>query len=110
MNLMGYPGDKTIYTITLSDGREIRDLHLNGNNFVSDEEITEEMVQDGLSHITISNDRGLIEEMDNVKFTQCLPIDGQYYFVLTPYTNDELWKMQVESNMQYMAMMSDIEI
>lgn len=44
-----------MYTITLSDGTKLDGLGLNGTNYVSSTEITEDMFTDKLAEISISD-------------------------------------------------------
>ena len=44
-----------MYTITLSDGRQITDLKQNGTNYISDTKIDESIFDDNLETLTISD-------------------------------------------------------
>ena len=44
-----------MYTITLSDGTKLENLNLNGNNYISETLIEDDVFKDNLSTVTISN-------------------------------------------------------
>lgn len=85
-----------MYQITLKDGTVIKNLELNGNNFISKTEITESMFTDNLEIVTISD--GTNESVqENMKLVQIANINSEYWFVLTTKSkqeveNDELRK------------------
>ena len=85
-----------MYQITLKDGTVIKDLELNGNNFISKTEITESMFTDNLEIVTISD--GTTESVqENMKLVQIANMNDEYWFVLTTKSkqeveNDELRK------------------
>lgn len=85
-----------MYQITLKDGTVIKDLELNGNNFISKTEITESMFTDNLEIVTISD--GTNESVqENMKLVQIVNMNDEYWFVLATKSkqeveNDELKK------------------
>ena len=85
-----------MYQITLKDGTIIKDLELNGNNFISKTEITESMFADNLETVTISD--GTNESVqENMKLVQISNMNDEYWFVLAVKSkqeveNDELRK------------------
>lgn len=101
--------DERIYTITLEDGTQIRNLYMNGTNFVSQEEIKPEIFYGKLGTVTISN--GEMEETHtNMEFVQVMKIDDEYYFVLIDIPENEIRNRKLRSDLDYLAMMTDIEI
>lgn len=103
-----YDMSKT-YTITFSDGSRLTDLHVNGNNFVSDFEVTEQMFKGKMSHIEIY-DGEVNHEFDDVELLQIMPYDGKWYFVIREIPKEQLEKMQMQANIEYLAMMTDVEL
>ena len=85
-----------MYQIKLKDGTIIKDLELNGNNFISKTEINESMFTDNLKIVTISD--GANESVqENMKLVQIANMNDEYWFVLTTKSkqeveNDELRK------------------
>lgn len=100
--------DKT-YTITLSDGTVIDNLTLNGNNFISETEITEDMFSGKLKTVTISDGEST-ETHTNMALVQVIQYEGAYWFILRDMSKDELLTLEMQGNIDYIAMMADIEL
>lgn len=102
--------ENNIYTITLEDGTVISDLRLNGNNFISSKKLTEDIFEDNLTSVTISD--GTHEEhhehMQLVQITQ--EEKGEYWFVLIDIPQSQLDLMQIRANIDYLAMMTDVDL
>ena len=110
------------FTVTLADGTQLGDLELNGNNFISKTKVTEDTFRGKLSKVTITGDAeadeaGLIGEHEHMELVQIahytqtthgLP-DG-YYFVLRDIPTAELEKLQNRGDIDYIAMMTGIEL
>lgn len=104
-----YDREESIYTITLADGTELKNLHLNGNNFVSDAPLTKEQFEFNCSPVTIS-DGTITETHENMELAHLQVIDGKYYFVLLDIPEQELWKRKVTADMQYISMMTEVTL
>ena len=80
-----------MYSVKLADGTEIKNLELNGNNFISDTIIDETLFENNLDKVTIIDDKGNIEELNNAKviFTQVL---DKQSFILIEKTKEEVEK------------------
>lgn len=100
--------DKT-YKITLADGTVLSNLKLNGNNFVSDAEVTEDQFIDNLDPVVI-NDGETDDVHEHMGLVQIVKYGEQYYFVLRDRTPDELRQIKMQADIEYLAMMSDIEL
>ena len=103
------PIEEKIYTITLADGTELSNLKLNGNNFVSDTPVTKEQFDYNCSPVTIS-DGEITETYENMELVHLQTTNGQYYFVLRDIPPEELWKRKVTADMQYISMMTEVEL
>lgn len=101
--------DEKIYKITLADGTEIRNLRLNGNNFISDAPISE-TIFDGNGSTVIINDGETDEFHENMKLVQITPVGDEYWFVLRDLTAAELKQIKMQSDIEYVAMMAGVEI
>jgi hypothetical protein len=101
-------GDK-IYKITLTDGTVINDLKLNGNNFISSTEIEESIFDGNLLTVTI-NDGEKDELHTNMELVQITKVDDKYWFVLREVPETELAFVKMQSDIEYVAMMSEIEL
>lgn len=97
------------YRIVLADGTEINDLRMNGNNFISDDPIDKTIFEGNLSPVTIYNghDPEVHEHMELVQVTQ---MHREHWFVLRDITQEELTAMQVRADIDFLAMMTDVEL
>ncbi len=122
-----------IYTITLADGTTISNLTLNGNNFISKKPIDATIFDGNLSTVKIATgeteetyvDMELIHltKMRSFEeypgFTRVLPAkDGDeslpgeisYWFVLREIPEQEMFLRRLRSDLDYVGMMSDLEL
>ncbi len=77
-----------MYTITLSDGTKLEDLKLNGNNYISQAEVTEDTFKGKLSKVTIESDEKT-EVLHDVEVIQISPVGEEYWFILREMTDEE---------------------
>ncbi len=110
------------FTITLADDTQISGLELNGNNFVSKTELTEEMFKGKLGKVTITGDAdadtaGLIGEHHNMELVQIAHYtqavhgcDDGWYFVLRDIPEAERKWLQLRGDTDYIAMMTGVEL
>ena len=71
-----------IYKITLSDGTVLDNLRLNGNNFISDKSITEDMLFGKLNNIQIEDSKGNVEIHKYMELIQIMQYENEYWFIL----------------------------
>lgn len=101
--------ESKVYTITLSDGSKLENITMNGSNYVSQTEITEDTFKDKLSKITVSD--GEIEESyENMNLVQIVKYDDGYYFVLFATPESQLIQNKMRSDIDYLALMSDVDL
>ena len=101
------------WKITLSDGTQFKNLRLNGNNFVSEKEITKDDFKGKLSKVTIEgieNGQEVVKEYERMELVQIVHYEDGYQYVLRELSQDELFKIQTQANLEYLAMMSDIDL
>lgn len=96
-------------TIILSDGTEITDLKMNGNNFVSPIKIDEKIFDGNLSTVTVVDDE---EETtyNNMSLIHCTKYDSEYWFALRELTDAELVAIKNRSDIDYIALICDVEL
>lgn len=70
------------FTVTLSDGTQLTNLWLNGNNYTTAEQISEETFEGKLSHVTIESTSGAVTEYDNAELVQVQECEDGYRFIL----------------------------
>lgn len=97
------------YKLTLSNGREINGLRMNGNNFISATAITADMFEGGLAPVIISGD-GTMEVHEHMELVQIAQMNGEYWFVLRDMSQKELDEIRIRADVDFIAMMSDIEL
>ena len=98
------------WKITLSDGTQLKDLKQNGNNFVSETEITADIFNGNLSKVVIEDQNGNVQECEHMELVQIAHYKDGYYFVLRELTQDELKEIKTQADIEYLAMMSDIDL
>lgn len=101
------------WKITLSDGTQLTDLRLNGNNFVSEAEITEETFRGKLSKVTFEgkvNGNEFKQECRQMELVQVVRYEDGYYFVLREISQEELDRIKTKADIEYLAMMADIDM
>lgn len=101
--------DEKIYTITLEDGTQIENLRMNGNNFISQEQINPEIFDGNLGEVTI-NDGENDELHENMGLVQVTQMGDEYWFVLRDIPASEIANKKLRSDLDYLAMMADVEI
>ncbi len=101
--------DEKIYKIILADGTEIENLRLNGNNYISEDEISKDVFAGNCSPVTIS-DGETSEIHENMECVQVIKNKAEYWFVLRDISPNELIQMKMQSDIEYVAMMSGVEL
>lgn len=101
--------DKKIYKVTLADGTELAGLSMNGNNFISVVPIDADIFTANCSPVVISD--GQKEEThEHMELVQVTVVDDRYWFVLRDLTTAELEREKIKSDIEYIAMMCDVEL
>ena len=104
-----------MYKVKLSDGTELKNLELNGNNFISKTEVTPEMFAGKMGHVTITGPEGadaagLLGEHEHMELIQIAHYDDGWYFVLRDIPTEKLEKLKLRGDIAYIAMMAGIEL
>jgi hypothetical protein len=99
------------WKITLSDGTQLKDLKLSGNNYISKTKITEDDFKGKLSKVIIENETDKISvELEHVELVQIVHYEDGYYFVLRQLSADEIDKIKTKADIEYLAMMTDVDL
>ena len=101
--------DEKNYKITLADGTELSNLTMNGNNFISEATIDPGIFQSNCSPVVIS-DGEHDETHENMELVQVTEVNGQSWFVLSDMTPKELEQAKIKSDIEYLAMMCDVDL
>ncbi len=104
-----------MYTIILSDGSKLENLSLNGNNFITSQEITEETFRGKLSRVKIEcDDDGMMSdicgEFSNVELVQCKKYGAEYWFILREIPQAKFEMLRLAGNIDYVAMMTGVTL
>lgn len=100
------------FKITLADGTQLKNLKLSGNNYISKTKITEDDFDGKLSKVIIENEtKKTSEEFEHMELVQILDYGEKgYYFILRELSEDELDKIKTKADIEYLAMMTDVEL
>lgn len=101
--------DEKNYKITLADGTELSNFTMNGNNFISEATIDPGIFQSNCSPVVIS-DGEHDETHENMELVQVTEVNGQSWFVLRDMTPKELEQAKIKSDIEYLAMMCDVDL
>ena len=106
---------KNTFEVTLADGTQFTDLELNGNNFVSKNEVSPSMFLGKLSHVVITGEaeadtEGLIGEHEHMELVHCKKYGNEYWFILRDIPASELAMVKMQGNIAYLSMMTGIDL
>ena len=80
-----------MYKIVLANGTELNNLELNGNNFISNVAILDDVFVNNLETVTITNEDGSIV-YSNMKLVQNQIYGNESWFILAEKTKVEIEK------------------
>ena len=86
-----------MYTITLQNGTKLENLELNGNNFISNSIINDEVFKDNLKTVTISDDTNT-DTYDDMILIQNQIYENQSWFILAEKTPEQKEKEALSAN------------
>lgn len=96
-------------SITLSDGTILDNLTLNGDNFISINKIDESIFENNLSP-TIINIDGIETVHSHMNLLQIKKYGYEWWFVIQDISEQELRDNRIQSQLDYIAMMVDIDL
>ena len=86
-----------MYTIKLYDGTVLENLTLNGNNFISNKIISDDIFTDNLDKVEISDGKSRQVYQDMMLIANRM-IDGKSWFILSEKTLEQKEKEELENN------------
>ena len=95
--------------IILNNGNEINNLTLNGNNYISDNTLLNDIFADGLSIVTVV-DGDISTEYKNMKLIQNIVLDGKSWFILAEKTEEEILKERLKSTEDALMILMDLQM
>ena len=95
-----------MYTITLADGTEIKNLSLNGSNFISETHIDASIFENNLKavHITGPN---VDETFENLELASLREDGGKFWIVLRQLSDQELRDRNTQADIRELFNTSD---
>ena len=98
------------YTIKLADGTELKELGKNGDNYISATEIDESIFDDNTDEITITDEDGNETVLENAEFIQQMEFADGFYICFRVKSQSEIVMENIQSQIDYIAMMTDVEM
>ncbi len=105
------------YTITLSNGKVFSGLRASGSCFVSKNKVTADDFSGGLKSVTVlpvpetsDEDAGVTQTLKACKLGKVFVVDGEYYFWLEVPAQEELERLQDRADLDYIALMTGVEL
>lgn len=95
--------------ITLTDGTVLSNLSKNGDNFIASYSISPDVFENNLSPVTIVEDNETSIH-DHMVLEQLVQNGNAIWFVLRDLTRQELLYDQLRADIDYIAMMADVEV
>ena len=96
-------------TMILSDGTKLTDLSLNGNNYISSKKVTAADFEGKLQKVMVTDGKEQ-ETYNNCHLVQITQEGKDYWFVIEEMSQQELFMLQTQANIDYIAAMVDIEL
>lgn len=98
--------------ITLQDGTVLDDLKLNGNNYISQVPISDDVFKGNLGTVTVT-DEDTETVYTDMKLIQNIEFQGEYWFILAEKTEQDRLNefiAQQRADIDYLAIMSEVEL
>lgn len=97
--------------LILNDGYTLTNLTTNVDYFVSQTEISEDIFKNNLVEVIVINDDGTEVTHHNMELAQLFQSpDGEWMFRLQHVSKEDLRYAQTRSDIEYLAMMADVDL
>lgn len=96
-----------------NDSYEVQGLTMNGTNYVSETEVDTSAWPPTFKLTAIDEDDNVTETIEHAKLIQQVSYAwdaGKYYLAFAPVSKQELQNAQLQSEIEYLAMMADIDL
>lgn len=91
------------FKITLADGTQLKNLELNGNNFISKNEIQDSVFEDNLDTVEIKSPDGETQVMHDCFLAANREIDGEWWFIIVEKSEDQKEKEDLYAEIEAQA-------
>ena len=95
--------------IILNNGNEINNLTLNGNNYISNNVLLDDIFTDGLSIVTVI-DGDTSTEYKDMRLIQNIVLDDKSWFILAEKTEEEILKERLKSTEDVLMILMDLQM
>lgn len=100
-----------MYEIILADGTELKNLKLNGNTYISQEEVRRFDFIGNMSEVIVKNTEDDIElRMHNVELIDLSKDSEGWNISIREIPANEIQLTQLTAQVEYLAMMTDIDL
>ena len=94
--------------MTLADGTVIDNLVLNGNNYISQKELTEDMFDGNIGTVTIEDEEAeTTQTLKNCELYFLRQYGEEWWFVLNELTPEQIKTNTTDAQVLYTALMTD---
>lgn len=83
-----------MYTITLDDGTQLKNLELNGNNYIAEGVVEDSVFEDNLNTVTIT-DGETTETFENMCLLSNLVREGRSWIVIGEKTQQQMQEERI---------------
>lgn len=101
------------YTLYADGVKLAEGLTLNGTNYVSEDEVDVSGLPKVFKLTAKDSEGNIIEEFEHAKLLQQVQYawdDNKFYLAFAPVSEQEIKNAEFQSNLEYMAMMMDLDI
>lgn len=110
MSFTGDPVDRQRYVIIFDDGTTIHDAWINGDYYVTEETVTEDMLsEENLFTVTVRSN-GQETVYHNLENTDLHKFEGKYYFIIKEPTVKDAQYEELSAKIDYIAMMGGWDV
>lgn len=92
--------------IRFANGETI-EAEQNGSSLITD---YQPIFPTDLSVVTVEESDGMINTYKNAEIIECASIDGRYWFTFREVPESERKAKQMQANIEYVAMMTDVDL
>lgn len=97
-----------MYKIKLADGTELKNLALNGNNYISQTKIEDSVFANNLDHVEITDEEtGSKTELTDAYLVQNRQYGSEWWFILATKTQEEKEKETLQNRIGELEGMLD---
>lgn len=98
------------YSITLANGVCLENLSLNGNNYISNEDIDESVFEGNLSTVVISDGERTRTHKNMELVHLAKADDGKCWFIIRDIPKAKMETLRLQADVEYIAMMTGIKL